>query len=97
MDRIWSSLGCFFLTLLALLFAIGVTESIKYSSMPIKFLVLGAAALGAGVIAYVRDRIKFRRRPEQDKSAPQEQRRVQQKLVDPVSYTHLTLPTSDLV
>jgi len=84
MDRIWSSLGCFFLTLLALLFAIGVTESIKYSSMPIKFLVLGAAALGAGVIAYVRDRIKFRRRPEQDKSAPKEQRPVQQKSVDQV-------------
>jgi hypothetical protein len=84
MDRIWSSLGCFFLTLLAILFALGVTESIKYSSVPIKFVVLGAAVLGAGAIAYVRDRIKFRRRPRQDKSEPKEQRPAQPERVDPL-------------
>jgi hypothetical protein len=82
MDRIWSSLGCFFLTLLALLFAIGVTESIKYSSMPIKFLVLGAAALGAGAIAYMRDQIKFRRRPVPERLGPKDEKARQRPLDD---------------
>src|SRR6185369_62361 len=81
MDRIWSSVGCFFLTLLAILFAVGVTESIKYSSMPIKFVVLGAAVLGAGAIAYLRDQIKFRRRPG-ERSALKDERPAQPVKVD---------------
>jgi hypothetical protein len=69
MDRIWSLLGCFGLTLLAILFALGVTEAIKYVSSLERTLVLTAAVLAAAGIAYLRDRINngplpARRKPD---------------------------------
>jgi hypothetical protein len=60
-DRIWSGLGCFGLTLLAIMFALGVTESIKYVSLLEKMLVLTATVLTAGAVAYLRDRFKHGR------------------------------------
>jgi len=58
MERIWSLLGCFGLTLLAILFALGVTEAIRYVGPLERTLVLTAAVLAAAGIAYLRDRIK---------------------------------------
>jgi len=68
MDRILSWLGCFSFILLAILFALGVTEAIKYSGPLQKVLVLTAAVLGAAAVAYLRDRIKNRARPVLHKS-----------------------------
>ena len=86
MDRILSSLGCFGLTLLAFLFALGVTESIKYSSPILKAVVLTAAVLGAAAIAYLRDQIKFRRRPAQDKSERTDEPPAQQERLDHLAH-----------
>ena len=58
MNRIWSWLGCFGLTLLAILFALGVTETIKYVGPVERTLVLTAAVLAAAAVAYLRDKIK---------------------------------------
>lgn len=58
MNRIWSWLGCFGLTLLAILFALGVTETIKYVGPVQRTLVLTAAVLAAAAVAYLRDKIK---------------------------------------
>ena len=68
MERIWSSLGCFGLTLLAILFALGVTEAIKYVSSLERTLVLAAALLAAAGVAYLRDRIKNGPLPARRKS-----------------------------
>ena len=58
MQRILSGLGCFALVLLAILFALGVTEAIKYVSALERALVLTAAVLAAFLVAFVRDWIK---------------------------------------
>jgi len=58
MDRIWSSLGCFGLTWLAIAFALGVTEAIKYVGRLERTVVLTATVLVAAAVAYFRDRIK---------------------------------------
>ena len=58
MNRIFSWLGCFGLTLLAILFALGVTEAIKYVHPLERALVLIAAVVAAAAVAYLRDRIK---------------------------------------
>src|SRR5215213_3543018 len=67
MDRIWSWLGCFGLTLLAILFALGVTETIKYVGRLERTLVLTAAVLAAVAVAWLRDRIKDRPLPAPQK------------------------------
>jgi hypothetical protein len=58
MNRILSWLGCFGLTLLVVLSALGVTETIKYVGPLERTLVLTAAVLSAAAVAYLRDRIK---------------------------------------
>ncbi|HVG02132.1 MAG TPA: DUF1963 domain-containing protein, partial [Nitrospira sp.] len=58
MNRILSWLGCSGLTLLAILYALGVTEAIKYVGPLERTLVLAAAVLAAAAVAYLRDRIK---------------------------------------
>lgn len=58
MNRIVSWLGCTGLTLLAIMFALAVTETIKYVGPLERTLVLTAAVLAAAAVAYLRDRIK---------------------------------------
>ena len=60
MNRILSSLGCFGLVLLAIVYVLGVTESIKYVSRLERTVVLTGAVLAAAAVAFVRDRIKNR-------------------------------------
>ena len=64
MNRILSWLGCFGLILLAILFALGVTEAIKYAGPLEKALVLSGAVLAAAAIAYLRDQKKNRCLPQ---------------------------------
>ncbi len=94
MERIWSSLGCFGLTLLAILTVIGVTESIKYADPLTKTLVLTAAVLAAAAVAYARDWIKFgsRQKPRSndqqskvDRGAPPPPQRPQSPIESPAS------------
>jgi hypothetical protein len=82
MNRIWSSLGCFGLALLAIVYALGVTQTIKYASPLVKMLVLTAAVVAAAVVAFVRDRIKndfvpALRKSERKKKPTQEERFAQ--------------------
>ena len=84
MDRILSWLGCFSLTLLAILFALGVTEAIKYSGPLPKILVLTAAVLAAAAIAYLRDRLKNRGHSALHKSKPTGEPRRREGLDQPV-------------
>jgi hypothetical protein len=82
MNRIFSWLGCFGLTLLAILFALGVTETIKYVGPLERTLVLISAVLAAAAVAYLRDRIKNRPRLALNRSgsrmSPKQHQRLDQ-------------------
>jgi hypothetical protein len=58
MEKLLRSAGCFGLTLLAILFALGVTESIKYAPPLQKAVVLFGAVLAAGTVAWLRERLR---------------------------------------
>jgi len=82
MNRILSWLGCFGLMLLAILFALGVTESIKYVGSLEKALVLTAAVLAAAAVAYLRDRLKNGPIPALHKDEPTQRSKDQPFNVD---------------
>ncbi len=93
MNRILSLLGCFGLTLLAILFALGVTEAIRFVSPVERALVLTAAVLAAAAIAYLRDWIKNGSLRALNKS-PEERRSMDQPAVASDSPIHDTILAS---
>ena len=85
MQRILSGLGCFGLVLLAILFALGVTEAIKYVSALERALVLTAVVLAAFLVAFVRDWIKNGAADAAQKSERKKEPTQQQRLPAEIS------------
>jgi len=69
MDRVLRPLGCFGSTLLAILFALGVTETLKHVSPLERALGLSAAVLAAAAVALLREKWLDRPRAAGDRPA----------------------------
>ena len=72
MDRVLRPLGCFGLTLLAILYALGVTETLKHVGPLERVAGLSAALLASAAVAYLRERWRARPRRVGDRSAAAE-------------------------
>jgi Domain of unknown function (DUF1963) len=80
MNRILSGLGCFGLILLAILFALAVTEAIKHVGPLERMLVLIAALLTAAAVAFLLDRLKNGPLPALPKSEPEDEPKQQERI-----------------
>jgi hypothetical protein len=70
MERVLRQLGCFGLTLLAILFALGVTETLKNVGSLERTLGLSAAVLASAAIAWLRERWIGRRGDQRPVAPP---------------------------
>jgi hypothetical protein len=72
LDRVLRPLGCFGSTLLAILYALGVTETLKHAGSLGRVAGLSAAVLASAAVAYLRERWRARPRRAGDRSAAAE-------------------------